>query len=125
MDHEGFGGMLTGECSPAEAQSMAEVLARVEDNAGPFAAYVENMGRDYAAQDWDAAVSSFEDDYCGEWDSEEDYAQDLAEDCGLVNEDASWPNSYIDWERATRDLFMGDNWSADAGGGSVWVFRRS
>ena len=32
------------------------------------------------------------------------YAEDYAYDCGLVSEDATWPNYYIDWEAAARDL---------------------
>jgi antirestriction protein len=35
-----------------------------------------------------------------------EYAEDFACDIGAVNEDNSWPNSYIDWERAARDLAM-------------------
>ena len=34
----------------------------------------------------------------------EDYAEELADDLGLINRDASWPNSCIDWERAAREL---------------------
>ena len=34
----------------------------------------------------------------------EDYAQELAEDCGLVNVDAKWPNNCIDWEKAACEL---------------------
>lgn len=36
----------------------------------------------------------------------EDYAQELAEDIGAINPDASWPNNCIDWERAARELRM-------------------
>jgi len=35
-----------------------------------------------------------------------DYAQELAEDIGAINRDASWPNNCIDWDRATRELQM-------------------
>ena len=34
----------------------------------------------------------------------EDYAQELAEECGMVNADAKWPNNCIDWEKAAREL---------------------
>lgn len=34
----------------------------------------------------------------------EDYARELAEDCGMVNDNASWPNNCIDWEKAAREL---------------------
>ena len=36
----------------------------------------------------------------------EDYAQELADDIGAVNSNASWPNNCIDWERAARELQM-------------------
>lgn len=34
----------------------------------------------------------------------ENYAQELAEECGMVNADAKWPNNCIDWEKAAREL---------------------
>lgn len=33
-----------------------------------------------------------------------DYAQELAEDIGAVNTNASWPNNCIDWDMAAREL---------------------
>lgn len=33
-----------------------------------------------------------------------DYAQELAEDCGMVQAGATWPNNCIDWEQAAREL---------------------
>jgi len=35
-----------------------------------------------------------------------DYAQELAEDCGMINDNASWPNNCIDWNKAARELRM-------------------
>ena len=34
----------------------------------------------------------------------EEYAEELAEDCGMVNSDAGWPNNCIDWQKAAREL---------------------
>ncbi len=34
----------------------------------------------------------------------QEYAEQLAEDIGAVNTDATWPNNHIDWERAASDL---------------------
>ena len=59
---------------------------------------------------WDAIVSAF-----GESAAEEglilvadsyfvEYAEQLADDLGLIPEAHSWPASYIDWEAAARDL---------------------
>lgn len=36
----------------------------------------------------------------------QEYAQDLAEDCGMVDTSASWPMNCIDWEQAARELQM-------------------
>lgn len=60
----------------------------------------------------------------GEWyggipcireDHFEDYARELAEDCGMINKDTTWPNNCIDWERAARELQM-DYTTADFDG---------
>lgn len=34
------------------------------------------------------------------------YAQELAEEIGAINADASWPNNCIDWDKAARELRM-------------------
>jgi hypothetical protein len=34
----------------------------------------------------------------------EDYAQELAEDIGAINKDATWPNDCIDWKKAASEL---------------------
>jgi hypothetical protein len=33
-----------------------------------------------------------------------EYAMALAEDCGAINANATWPNNCIDWEKAARQL---------------------
>jgi hypothetical protein len=38
-----------------------------------------------------------------------EYAQEFAYDVGAVTDDYSWPNSYIDWERAASDFAMDYN----------------
>lgn len=43
------------------------------------------------------------------------YAQELAEDIGAINRDASWPNNCIDWERAADELRM-DYFTVDFAG---------
>ena len=36
----------------------------------------------------------------------EDHARDLAEDTGLIDREASWPHTCIDWEQAANELRM-------------------
>jgi antirestriction protein len=122
FDHEGFGGFLTGECSPSEAQRIAEGIAEVPDYVELAA--VSAWAEDYGPAEVDLSdLSDFEDAYQGTYDSEQDFAQELAEEIGAIPEDLAWPMACIDWGQATRELFM-DYWSASAPGGGVYVFRR-
>ena len=51
-------------------------------------------------------LDSMEEAYQGQYDSDVDFAQSLAEDLGEIPKDFSWPTSYIDWEWAAKDLMM-------------------
>ena len=122
FDFEDFGGLLSGECSPSEATRIAEVIDRIEAESYPVeavAAWRDYVGKDYADLD---NLDDFAEAYRGEWQSEENYAETLAEDIGAVNAEATWPNNCIDWERAARDLFMDGYYSAEAPGGLIYVF---
>ena len=72
-----------------------------------------NEGSDYAA-DWEHGEAVIRDSYF------EEYAQQLAEDCGLINPAATWPNDCIDWERAARELQY-DYTAIDFDGVIYWV----
>lgn len=50
-----------------------------------------------------------------------DYAQELAEDIGAVDRNASWPNNCIDWDMAARDLRM--DYTSIEIGGVTYYFR--
>jgi antirestriction protein len=62
-----------------------------------YQAYEENCGDtdDY---------NDIEENYQGEYSSDEDFAQQLAEDIGAINKNAQWPNNCIDWEHAASEL---------------------
>jgi antirestriction protein len=122
MDFEGFGGLLTGECSPAEAQRLAELIEPMgSDFIQALAAYVADERPDVIDE---STVESFEDAFCGMFDSGADYAQDLAEETGALPAEVRWPLSCIDWDHAWRELnYGGDNYSLDAPNGRVWIFR--
>lgn len=70
-------------------------------------------GEDYAP-DWLHGETLIRDSYF------EDYAQELAEDIGAINSNATWPNNCIDWERAARELRM-DYTSIDFDGVTYWI----
>lgn len=48
-----------------------------------------------------------------------DYAEELAEDCGMVTSGATWPNNCIDWDEAARQLQQ-DYTSVDFRGVTYW-----
>jgi hypothetical protein len=48
------------------------------------------------------------------------YAQELAEDIGAIDKDASWPLSYIDWSAAADALKM-DYTSFELDGRTFWA----
>jgi len=68
---------------------------------------------DYAP-DWQYGATLIRDSYF------EDYAQELAEDIGAIDSNATWPNNCIDWERATRELQM-DYTEVDFDGVTYWI----
>lgn len=52
----------------------------------------------------DKGLEDFEEAYSGEFDSDEDFARDMAEQTDAIKEDMAWPYSCIDWEHASREL---------------------
>ena len=48
------------------------------------------------------------------------YAMELAEDIGAIDKDASWPNTYIDWD-AAADALKQDYTSVDFDGTEYWI----
>lgn len=117
-----YDGDIAGLASVLGEWPDLERLAHVGNMAakhGPaYVAYTLHEGLDYA--------DDFEDVYCGEWESEEQYAEDMADDCGLVAEMGNNPLApYIDWEAFARDLFMTDYYSVQTPSYLVYVFRRA
>ena len=53
-----------------------------------------------SSEDWEEGATLIRDSYFT------DYAQELAEDLGLIDDSSRWPSYCIDWERAARELQM-------------------
>ena len=112
MDHEGYGDLLGGECSPVEAQNIAQAVATIEGDGlsiEAVAAYANNMHLDVANfGEWD---DQFHGAYIGEYDDIADYAVQLVDDCGLLEGVADNIKRYFDYESYGRDLINGgDIW---------------
>jgi antirestriction protein len=49
-------------------------------------------------------LSNIEEAYAGSYSSDEEFAEDMADQLGYINNDVSWPYTCIDWEQAAREL---------------------
>jgi len=98
MDHEGFNGLLKGECSPSTAQEIAEQLEEMAEsgNLEAAVAFVEY------GNDWD--LDNFNDAYIGEFSSDTEIAEYFI-DNGIagfeIPENMAY---YFDYEKYGRDL---------------------
>ena len=66
------------------------------------------------------SLDNFEEAYCGEWDSEEDFARHIVEECYNLEKMMGSLANYFDYEAFARDLF---NWDYNMGANGH-VFRR-
>jgi antirestriction protein len=69
------------------------------------------------------SLDDFEEAYNGIYESEEDFACELAHECYSA-EELGQLELYLDWERYARDLFIGDYFSAKLADYRIAVFRR-
>lgn len=105
FDHENFGGLLSGECSPVEAREAAELWEQApESEREAWAAYLDNIGKG-------ATYSDFQDNYIGEFNSDYEIAEEFANECGLLDEMPESLRRYFDFDAYARDLMSGDIWS--------------
>ena len=58
----------------------------------------------WATEDASDICQNAEDAWVGEFSSDEEFAQEMADDCGLMTDGAEWPYTCIDWEQAAREL---------------------
>ena len=92
------------------------------NNILKFSDMCENYGSE-AIEDYfefSDDLDCFEEAYCGEWDSEEDFARNIIEECYNLEKDLGNLAIYFDYEAFARDLFMWD-YTMGANG---HVFRR-
>jgi antirestriction protein len=112
-DYDGFGPLGLSEYE--DIGRVAELGALIAEHGEAFAAYADHVGAEYATED------GFQDAYCGEWDSEQAYAENLFDEL-YAHEVPEHIAPYIDYEAFTRDLFISDYFSVDRASG-VHVFR--
>ena len=97
--------IVAGEDLSARRYELAQLIALLEDLKG-------NGGDENWRGDW-YPVALIRDSYF------QDYAQELAKDCGLVGPGVLWPNTCIDWKQAARELQY-DYTSCEIDGVTYW-----
>ena len=121
MDTDGL--PISREMSPAEAGEWGALLAEVDEwQRDALAAWVASG--DYVAEGRGdlPSLPDFEERYAGEWDTFEDYAAELFDDCGYGAEMPEHLAAYFDMRAWARDLAH-DYTTHPAPGGGVFVFR--
>jgi antirestriction protein len=120
-DYEGFGPLRVGENQSLEY--VAKIAAGIVEHGLAYAAWADAVGADHEALD------AFEDVYYGAWDSLEQYAQDVLEDLGYMEDvyrnvpDHIRPYVIIDVKGFARDLEMGGDITVVRNpAGGVWIF---
>ena len=103
------------------ADNIFEIIEAIDelddDKKAAFAVWLNHGSHDIATKDITDLIRSFENDFQGAYDDEEDYAYEIVEQCYELPEFAK---TYFDYAKFARDLFMGDYWHEDG-----YVFRCS
>lgn len=127
FDLVGFPSGMTeiGEMSMHEAQLWADVLTSVDEHLRPALLAWVDSGR-YIAVGNGAfpCIDEFDDRYCGQWRSFEEFAEQIALNIGLLEDMPDNLVRYFDADAWLCDL--GDSYfTAPAPDGEIYVYRMS
>lgn len=103
QDFENMPDNMAGECwINSELWEMAADLAALSDTeAEAYEAFCS-----LCSSGDDLSVDRFRDCYMGEWESEEDFATQYADDCCLFGDCPDFVRRYFDYSAFARDLFF-------------------
>ena len=103
------------------ADNIFEIIEAIDelddDKKEAFEVWLNHGSHDITTKDITDLIRSFEDDFQGAYDDEEDYAYEIVEECYELPEFAK---TYFNYAKFARDLFMVDYWFEDG-----YVFRCS
>lgn len=111
QDYENIPDSLISECSVDH--KLFEFLEAFESldkkQKEPFLIWCDNGHYNLSQEDMHELLTHFENEYIGEYESEEAFAYELVE----IREDISdFAKQYFDYETFARDLFTSDYWSS-------------
>lgn len=99
FDHENFDGLISGECSPMEAQEKAELLSSVEENE-------REAWRAWLSNGMTPDLDTMREAYYGEFASDYDFAVNIVEESGYLANVPENISNYFDYEAYARDLMF-------------------
>ena len=88
--------------------AVCRFLHRDESDPELMAQDYENFPEEWYTEGFRISVEDFRDAYQGEWDSEEDFARHIVEECGMFDNLSESVKDYFDFERYADDLFRYD-----------------
>jgi antirestriction protein len=85
-----------------EREALADALAEwdASDEAEELRILKALAAEAEGSPDWEHGEALIRESYF------QDYAQELAEECGMIPNNLTWPCTCIDWEQAARELKM-------------------
>lgn len=107
MDSEGFGGVVNEHTSVDDIVAWDEAL---EEQGDPLLAFLKVEGV-YGASVAEV-VERFQDAYAGQYDSPRDFAEEVVESCGYLDEMPESLRPYFNYDAFGRDL-MFDHYEQD------------
>jgi len=97
-----------------DSRDIIEAIESGDLDADDQKAFEELAKEAEGSPDWEHGETLIRDSYF------EEYAQELAEDTGMVKGDEGWPLNHIDWEAAADEL-KNDYFSVDFDGVEYWI----
>ena len=97
QDYSGFPKAFYDECLGRESFDKIKAYAELCDQKEAYEAFVDATGND--------DIESFQDRYQGEWESEEQFAEHIVEECYPEIADSTL-GCYFDYKAFARDLFF-------------------
>ena len=112
QDYENIPKDLISECWISDnIYEVIEALGNMEESQKePFLIWCNNGHYNLSKEDINELITSFENDYIGHYNSEEDFAMELIQERSDLNDFAK---QYFDYQAYARDLFLCDYWSDD------------
>lgn len=114
-DYEGFGGIEVSENETIGTLWQAHELLSDLDDPEAFIDYLDYQGQVTLSEVTESNIANFQEAYRGWYRSEEEFAEELIEEMGLLSNVDELLSRYFDYEAFARDLFMSDYYMTENG----------